>query len=321
MSDGLIPTSPADHLPAVTSSKEPKAALKGAVQTGVLMTVGAFLNYGLFASGALLFKNPVTLAVAALVAPVFLAIPAARIAARYTRKMAKRSPREAAAAAAGAGAGATAVVLGAFTVVPANLLELSLLAPVVLGSVAAIGIVGAQAFTEVPGEETPNLYLSLLASGLNGAHLAFWTALGGGIFTTLFPGFISSLLSSTPSAALNLFPVFAFSAVTMGMLAPVSMATGKVVGKARQKVPLGWLAAGLGLPLLVPIIVTLALAHALQSFHLGRMYLIWSTLGAGLIAGLAPHSLAVYLGLKLGRKEAKQIEEKKEAPQLEDATA
>ena len=285
---------------------EPKAAAHGALATLPVAGTGALLTYLLFATGLLAFHHPFTLAVAGLVTPVFLGIPAARLAARVTRKKAKRSSREAAAAAAGAGFMATAVAAGSIALIPASMVEVGLLAPVILGAAAAVGLVGARAFSEVPDEETPGLYLGLLSSGLSGAHLAFWGAILGGTIGTLVPDLMSHVIGAS---APGLFPIFAMAAVGMGLLAPVSFATARIVGRARSKTGFGWLLSGVAAPLLVPGAVASAIAVTLSGFHVAIYGAVWAAAASGLILAIAPHMLAIYLGLRLGRRaaEAQQL--------------
>lgn len=280
---------------------EPRAAAHGALATIPVAATGALLTYMLFATGLLAFHHPFTLMVAGLVTPVFLGIPAARMAARITRKRAQRSSSEAAAAAAGAGFAATAVAAGSIALVPATLVEVGILAPVILGAAAAVGLVGARAFAEVPEEETPGLYLGLLSAGLSGAHLAFWGAILGGVVTTLAPNLLSQVISAS---APGLFPIFAMAAVAMGMLAPVSFATARIVGRARSKTAFGWLMSGVAAPLVVPGAVASAVAVALSGFHVALYGAVWAAAASGLILAIAPHMLAIYCGLRLGRRAA-----------------
>lgn len=297
-----------DHLPVprdvhapVLPGGEPKAAAHGALATLPVAATGALITYMLFATGLLVFHHPFTLMVAGLVTPVFLGIPAARMAARVTRRKAQRSSREAAAAAAGAGFMATTVAAGAIALVPASLVEVGILAPVILGAAAAVGLIGARAFAEVPEEDTPGLYLSLLSAGLSGAHLAFWGAILGGVVTMLVPDLMSQIISAS---APGLFPIFAVAAVGMGVLAPVSFVTARIVGKARAKTGFGWLLSGVAAPLLVPGAVASAVAVALNGFDVALYGAVWAAAASGLILAIAPHMLAIYLGLRLGRRAA-----------------
>ena len=62
-------------------------------------------------------------------------------------------------------------------------------------------------------------------------------------------------------------------------------------------------------PLLVPGAVASAIAVTLSGFHVAIYGAVWAAAASGLILAIAPHMLAIYLGLRLGRRaaEAQQL--------------
>ena len=301
---------------ALTPKAKPFAALSSGLGTGSAVVLGMSLFSVLGNAGLLRFTSVITWFLASLSLPVLTAIPAAIIAKRLTQRYLRSSLEEGQAAAAGAGLASFLVGLGTITLLPSNFLQLGFFAPLAVGVTTAAGFIGHQAFSPLRSlkddqTETPALYLSSISAGVSAIHLTFWSGLLSiflGLFYPGMGGFLEHLLN-------NPFGALIGTAMCFGALAPVTLFSTRFLAKKYSKGSRAFLALGVGLPLLVPGLVSLSILF--ETAYSASLAKVWLFSSMGLALGSLPHLLGIHLGLGLVDRQEKLNIEKKEKLAIE----
>lgn len=291
--------------PLVERPEWVRAGLVG-VLCGAPMTLAAVLgSYMLLASVVPLLTHPLALLVGSIAAPALMSLPVAFVASRLARQARRSSPEEGAAIAAGAGFAAAALAAAPFLFLPESLAGAGMLSPIALGAAFGVGLVGASGFSELSSRgpwyrrDIPPLYVALVSSGLAATHLLFWSSLTWLGLSLFFPAFLLELARAHPGGG---FALMASTSLVLGMLAPVSFASSRVLARHRRRISQGLLATAVAAPLAVPLSIALAGAWFLHSLGMAPFARSWLSVGLGLGLGSLPHLLAIYLGSSLGRR-------------------